>query len=262
MAYTSPINSMTPERPMLFEVGRDVTLAEFIQLNDEALTVRDQAVTDLRAQIKNQPDQKDELEEKIELAEARAASVRDALQTGARLAFLAGHPEKIQAMMANPEKFMSPNKDWLHGATTYKAEQLLLLMYKSKTPAEVPALALSQVPKADKQGTLEYSLFRLVSFYHHVGPLAFSLLQAGAKADGVILAEAVRSNASPALVEQLLQHGADYKSAFDVMAGNPGYFGNSAQRLAAIRDTLANKLDITSGNGKPTQLRTAPRFRL
>lgn len=244
------INSLDPDRPMLFEIGRDVSLSEFIRLNDEALTQCGITKSMAQAKIRKPGFFFGKVAEKKnaklktiidELAPARAASVRDALQTGARLAFIKGYPQKIQAMMADPARFMSPNKEWLHGEVTYKAEHLIYLLYKSKNPDTVPLRALAKVSAVDKQATLQYTLFRLVSFYHHVGPLAFSLLKSGAKADGVILAEAVRSNATSALVEQLLQRGATYAAAFDVIKGNPDYFKDTAQKLERIRETLAQK---------------------
>jgi hypothetical protein len=267
-----PDTQPSDDRPMLFETGRDDSLAAFIQANDDALTVCAVTQAAARAQIKKfEPLSKSDREKNAELqtiideaAPGRADSVRDALQRGARLAFLAGRPEKVQAMLADPARFICVKKDLPHGEATYKAENIILLMYASKTPADVPALALAKAAEGDKQATLEYTLFRLVSAHNKIEPLAFDLLQAGAKADGVILAEAVRKNVSLALIERLVQKGADYNAAFDIMNSNPGYFGDSAQRLAAMRAALANQ---STGTNQPTGLKKIrptpfPRFRL
>jgi len=205
------------------------------------------------------------LEKLISWASQRAGIFCDAMHEGARRAFLQGRPEKVQTMLSEPGKFsrFTFNR---HSEASFVAENLIKLMYASETPAAVPSLALARVPENRKQVLLDHTLYILISRYNDstIEKIAPVLLQAGAKANGLVLADAINKNASVDLVKQLVQSGADFKEASTFMNVNLPRYGSSLERLASLKNMLDlqprtpatelqdNKIDVTSlPSGKP-----------
>lgn len=202
------------------------------------------------------------LEKVIQWAAQRANIYCDALHQGARQAFLRGHPEKVQTMLSEPEKFYRSTFK-RHSGASFVAENLIQLMCASKTPETVPALALARIPQKRKQVLLDHTLYQTISGYNNLENIASILLQAGAKANGLVLADAVNKNASLELVEKLVNSGADFGTASRFMNANLPRYGSSLERFASIRSMLSpraktsiahleeNKIEIMCRTMKP-----------
>jgi len=252
---TAPANKV----PTPYETGLKGSLIDFIQADYAAQMECMTKQANARALIKDPS-----AEKTVEQAAHDAAEIRDALQKGARQAFLEGRHEKIQTLLSEPAKFFhigfkyNPQTE-----TSLVAKIIIQLMDASPNcSSDIPARALEKVAENKKQRILDHALYLVSSDPLKIEKLAYALLEVGAEADGLVLANAVHSKASPALVALLLESGADYTSAFKILNSNRARYGQSAERFADVKTILTlqtenkrlqaelaqlkeNKLDVT-----------------
>jgi hypothetical protein len=158
-------------------------------------------------------------------------SIRQKFLEGAVQAFLEDRPENIREIMAQTKEFRTSK----YSPDNLIPKTLIILMDKSTDPAAVPASALEKIPEDQRQDILDSTLDTLVFGYTDIEKVAVALLEAGAKADGKILAAAIHRDAPAPVVDLLLKKGVTYDDAIQRMRDYPKYYGEGAGNKLALR---------------------------
>ena len=260
---TAPAAAPVPLTP--FVIGRDRSLVDFIQADYAAVTEYRTKQAAALAQIKQAPlsglKAKQELknsalEKTIEWAAAKADETREELQKGAREAFLAGHHEKIQLILAEPGKFLPVGKTLrTKSEDDLISNTLINLLNASDDPAAALSTALKDVSEKKKQTSISRTLYVLIADYKNVKyeKVASALLQAGAKASGLSLADAVHRKLPATVVDMLIDKGASFDEARKFLdsrksqhADRLDFIQHARTQKAIIEGLMQNVRDLTN----------------
>ncbi len=153
------------------------------------------------------------------------------LKKGAIEAFLDGHPENLQEMLAQPQEFL---EDRYQNEKEFR-NRLLIQLADKMPDAGVPLLALAKVGKEARQEILNDALYTLVNDYDDVEKETSALLAAGADASyssSITLAAAIHKGKPAAVIDMLLENGASYQAALERMQAHSDYYGDKTQKIA------------------------------
>ena len=161
--------------------------------------------------------------------------VHQELQKGAVQAFIEERPENLQEILSHPEDFRV--SQWASNDDRAIIATLIDLMGQLADPG-TPALALAKVGEDKKQDILDDTLYTLVDRYTDIeGPLS-TLLKANAKAghdSSVTLAAAFHKGQPSAVVNMLLENGANFEEALQTMRASPKHYGDCADRIEFLK---------------------------
>ena len=244
--------------PTPYEIGLKNSLVDFIQADYAAVTEYRAKQAEAQAQIKDSPlyglkekqvARNAALEKVIGWAADKADKTREELQKGARQAFLENRPEKIQVILAEPEKFLPLGRHLsLRKEDDLVSDTLINLMNSSDDAATIPALALARISNEKKKQTIiSRTLYVLIANYKgaQFEKITAALLQAGAKASSLSLADAVHRKLPQAVVDMLIDKGASFTQARTILQARRSENADRLDFIERIKELEENIKDLT-----------------